>query len=161
MRKHLALVMILPAVLFASSAFARVHDSHGRDRIHEFGWALVSNGSTIATSLDEWNRLDEWIANDERVLFARFGDDEYLIRDRSTLDRVDHLVEPIRRLGEKAREVAADRSAYRSDKLGRREWKERLRPLKEKRRELLRRVSGEIEALARNAVRQGRAQRLN
>ena len=159
MRKRDALVMILAAMLFAPSSFAR--DSHDWDGTPEFGWALVSNGSTIATSLDEWNRLDEWIAADDRVLFARFGEDEYLIRDRSTLDRVDQLVEPIRRLGERAREIAAPRSAHHADKLGRREWKERLRPLKEKRRELLRRVSGEIEALARDAVRQGHAQRLN
>ena len=161
MRKRDALVMILAAMLFASFSFARDDDSDDRDRTLEFGWALVSNGSTIATSLDEWNRLDEWITADDRVLFARFREDKYLIRDRSTLDRVDELVEPIRRLGEKARELVATRSTHHADKLGRREWKERLRPLKEKRRELLRRVSGKIEALARDAVRQGRAQRLN
>jgi len=161
MRKRVTLVMILAVMLFASLAFARDDDSHGRDRTPEFGWALVSNGSTIATTLDDWNRLDEWIVDDDRVLFARFGKVEYLIRDRSTLDRVDQLVEPIRKLGEKAREVAATRPAHNGDKLRRRDWKERLRPLKEKRRELLRRVSNEIEALARNALGQGRAQRLN
>ena len=161
MRKPAALVMALAAMLFASSSFARDDDSHDRDPISEFGWALVSNGSTMASSLDEWNRLDERIANGERVLFARLGEDEYLIRDRSTLDRVDQLVEPIRRLGEKAREIAATRTAPRADKLGRREWKERLRPLKEERHELMRRVSVDIERLARDAVRRGRAQRLN
>lgn len=159
MRKRDALVMILSAMLVASSSFAR--DSYDRDRTPEFGWALVSNGPTIATSQDELNRVDEWVAADDRVLFARFGEGEYLIRDRSTLDRVDQLVEPIRKLGEEARAITATRSTHRADKLGRREWKERLRPLKEKRRELLRRVSGEIEALARDAIRQGRAQRLN
>ena len=78
-----------------------------------------------------------------------------------TLDRVDQLVEPIRKLGEKAREITASRGAHRGDKLGRREWKERLRPLKEKRRELLLRVSGEIESLTRACVERGKVQRLN
>jgi hypothetical protein len=159
MHKRAAIEMILAAMLFASSALAREDASRDRGRRPEFGWALVSNGSTIATSLDEWDRLDERIAGNERVLFARLGGDEYLIRDRSTLDRVDQLVEPIRRLGEKARAITATRST--NDKAGRREWKERLRPLKEERGERLRAVSGEIEGLARDAVRQGRAQRLN
>ena len=84
-----------------------------------------------------------------------------MIRERSTLDRVDRLVEPIRKLGEKAREVAGRRGDHLADKLGRREWKQRLRPFKEKRRELMRRVTGEIEALARDVVRRGRARRVN
>jgi hypothetical protein len=127
----------------------------------QFGWALVSKGSTVATSVDELERLDEWTSDGDHALFARFGDDEYLIRDRATLDRIDQLVEPIRKLGEKAREIVASRGAYRGDKLGRHEWKERLRPFKEKRRELLLRVSGDVEALARECVRRGQAQRLN
>jgi hypothetical protein len=146
--------VIATSVLVATSAFAR-------DRSTPFGWVLVSKGSTVATSTDELNRLDRWPFDSDRVLFARFGEDEYLIRDRVTLDRADEWVEPIRKLGEKAREIRASRSENRGDKLGRREWKERLRPYKEKRRELLLQVSGEIEALARDAVRRGQAQRLN
>ena len=157
MLKRVTLVM-LAAMLCASSAFARDDDSPGRD---PFGWAFVSNGTTIKTSLDEWNHLDEWFGPDDRLMFARFGDKEYLIQDQSTLDRVDELVEPIRRLGEKAREIAERRGAHLANKLGKREWKERLRPFKEQRRELIRRVSGKIEALARDAVRQGRARRVN
>jgi hypothetical protein len=157
MLHRVAVVMTLAAMLSASSAFTRDDDF----RNNQFGWALLSKGSTVATSVDELNRLDEWTSDGDRVLFARLGEDEYLIRDRVTLDRADALVEPIRKLGEKAREIRPSHGAHRGDKLGRREWKERLRPFKEKRRELLVQVSGEIEALARDAVRRGQAQRLN
>lgn len=161
MRNRVALVMAFAAILFAPFAFAREPDSRDADPTSEFGWVLVSNGSTIASSSDELNRLDELITDDGRVLFARLGRVEYLIRDRHALDRADELVEPVRKLGERAREVLATRGVHRGDKLGRREWKERLRPLKERRRELLRGVTGAIETLARDAVRQGRAQRVN
>jgi len=97
----------------------------------------------------------------DHVLFARFGEDEYLIRDPTTLDRVDQLVKPIRTLGEQAREITASHGAARGDKLGRRELKDELRPIKARRRQLVLHVSGKIEALARAAVRRGRAQRLN
>ena len=157
MLDRVAVVMTLAAVVSATSVFARDDDF----RNTEFGWALLSNGSTVATSTDELTRLDEWTSDEDRVLFARFGEDEYLIRDRVTLDRADELVEPIRMLGEKAREIVASRPAHRGDKLGRREWKERLRPFKEKRRELMLGVSGEIEALARDAIRRGQARRMN
>jgi len=105
--------------------------------------------------------LEDWISKGDRVLFVRFGQDQYLIRDRVTLDRADELVEPIQELGEKAREIRAPRGEQRGDKLGRREWKERLRPFKEKRRELLLHVSPKIEALARAAVSRGHVRRLN
>jgi hypothetical protein len=150
-------LMTLTAMMVATSVVGRDDDF----RNTPFGWALVSQGSTIATSTDELSRLQEWTSDDDRVLFARFGEDEYLIRERVTLDRVDQLVEPIRKLGEKAREIVASRGAHRSDKLGRREVKEQLRPIKARRRQLLLHVSGEIEALARAAVRRGQAQRLN
>ena len=127
----------------------------------EFGWVLVSKGSTVATSVDELSRLEEWISNGDHVLFVRFGQKQYRIRDRVTLDRADELVEPIQELAEKAREIRASRGEQRGDKRGRREWKERLRPFKEKRRELLLHVSPRIEALARAAVSRGQAQRLN
>jgi uncharacterized coiled-coil DUF342 family protein len=104
------------------------------------------------------SRLDASTADGERVLFVRFGQAEYLIRDRATLDRADQLVEPVRKLGERAREIVAARGERRSDK---REWKERLRPYKEKRRELLNGVSDEMEALARESIRRGQAARLN
>ena len=157
MLNRVALVIALAAVPIATSVFAR-DDAPGNT---EFRWALVSKGSTVATTADELARADEWISAGDRVLFARFGEDEYLIRDRATLDRADELVEPIRKLGEKVREIRAPRGSYRGDKLGKREWKERLRPFKEQRRELLLHVSPEIEALARDAVRRGQAQRLN
>ena len=160
MRIRLALVVVFASMLVAPFAFAREPDYRVAVQTSEFGWVLVSNGATIAATLVEWNRLDELITDDDRVLFARFGGDEFLIRDRHTLDRADELVEPIRKLGEKARAILAAR-AHGGDKIGRREWKERLRPLKEKRRELLRDVTGAIEALARDAVRQGRVQRVN
>ena len=152
MLNRVAVMMTLAAVLTATSVSARDD---------EFGWALVSKGSTVATSTDQLGRLDKWNPNGDRVLFARFGQDEYLIRDRVTLDRADELVEPIRELGEKAREIRTSRGEQHGDKLGRREWKERLRPFKEKRRELLLRVSPKIEELARAAVSRGQAQRLN
>jgi len=120
-----------------------------------------SRVSTVATSTDDLSQLDEWTSEGERVLFVRFGSELYLIHDPATLDRVDRLVKPIRELGEKAREIAGARGTELSGKLGKREWKERLRPYKEKRRELLRGVSDEIESLAREAVRRGQAQRLN
>jgi len=150
-------VMTLTAMLVATSVVGR-DDDFGNT---PFGWALVSQGSTIATSTDELSRLQEWTSDEDRALFARFGEDEYLIRERVTLDRADQLVEPIRKLGEKAREIVASRGAHRSDKPGRREVKEQLRPIKARRRQLLLHVSGEIEALARAAVRRGQAQRLN
>jgi hypothetical protein len=150
-------VMSLALMLVASSAFAR-------DRVvtnASFGWALVSKGSSIATSTDELNRLlNERTSERDRVLYARFGEDEYLVRDRVTLDRIDQLVAPVRELSEKAREIVPPHGG-RSDKVDRREWKERLRPFKEKRRELLLGMSGEIEALARAAVRRGQAQYLD
>ena len=157
MLHRVALVTTLTIMLAVPSVLAR-DNGFGNT---QFGWALVSKGSTVATSVDELNRLNEWTSDGDHVLFARFGHDEYLIRDRVTLDRVDQLVEPIRELGEKAREITASRGVQRGDKLGRREWKERLRPIKEKRRDLLIGVSGEIESLARDAVRRGQAQRLN
>ncbi|HKQ57835.1 MAG TPA: hypothetical protein VJY35_08190 [Candidatus Eisenbacteria bacterium] len=157
MPNRVAVVMTLAAMLSATSALAR--DDAFRNT--PFRWAVLSEGSTVATTADELNLLDEWTSDGDRVLLARFGEDDYLIRDRVTLDRADELVEPIRRLGEKAREIVASRGAHRGDKLGRREWKARLRPIKEKRRELMLQVSGEIEALAREAVRRGQAQRLN
>lgn len=147
-------VVVATAVLVATSAFAR-------DWSTPFGWALVSKGSTVATSTDELSRLGQRNSDSDRVLYARFGEDEYLIRDPATLDRADDLVEEVRRLGEKAQEIRASSGAHRSDKLGRREWKERLRPFKEKRRELLLRVSPRIEELAKDAIRRGQAQRLN
>jgi len=106
------------------------------------------------------NQLDERAAGADRMLLARFGADEYLIRDSLALDQVERLVEPIRRLSEKARDIIASRGARPSDKLGRHEWKARLRPYKERRRELMLEVSGPIEALARDAVRRGQAQPL-
>ena len=151
---RLAVLLTLAVVLIATPAFARADDSENP----WFGWALVSKGSTVATSVVELNRLNEWTSDEDRVLFARFGEDEYVIRDRMTLDRADDLLAPIRELGEKARQIAAYRGANRRDK---REWKERLRPFKQKRRELLLQVSGEIESLARDAIRRGQAQRLN
>jgi len=156
MLDHAALVLTLAATV-AGTSFAG--DESFRNT--RFGWALVSRGSTIATSTDELDRLHAWTSDGDRVLLARFGEDEYLIRDRVTLDRVDRLVEPVRALGEKARAILAARGAGRSDKLDRREWKERLRPLKEERRKLLHQISGEIETLARDAVRRGGAQRVN
>lgn len=149
MLNRVAVMMTLAAVLAATSVSARDD---------EFGWVLVSKGSTVATSGDELSRVDEWTSNGDRVLFVRFGQNEYLIRDSATLDRADDLVEEIRRLGEKAREIRAPRGEQRGDK---REWKERLRPFKERRRELLLHVSPKVEALARDAVRRGQAQRLN
>ena len=76
------------------------------------------------------------------------------------LDRADQLVEPIRKLGEKAREIVAAKGD-RASKVGRREWKERLRPYKEQRREMLLGVSDEMESLAQEAIRRGQAARLN
>jgi len=143
-------------MVVTSSVFAR--DDHSRS---PFGWAVVSKGSTVATTADELHRLEEWTSDGDRVLYARFDEDEYLIHDRATLDRVDQLVEPIRKLGEQAREIRASQGAHPYDKRGRQEWKERLRPIKEARRALLLGVSDEIEALARDAVRRGQAQRLN
>lgn len=157
MRHRVALVMTLATMLVATSAFARDVGF----RMAQFGWVLVSKGSTVATSVDELDRLNEWTSDEDRVLFVRFGDHEYLIRDRFTLDRVDQLVEPIRKLGDKASEIVASRGERQADKLGRREWKERLRPFKEKRRELLLGVSDDIESLARDAIRRGQAQRLD
>src|SRR5262245_12518879 len=156
MLHRLVLGMTLAAMLMATSLFARevVLDS-------EFGWALASKGTTIATSGDELTRLVEWTSNGDRVLLARFGEEAYLIRDRATLDRVDHLVEPIRKLGEKARQITVSRGTSLGDKAGRREWKERLRPYKERRRVLMLGVTGEIESLARDAVRRGQAQLVN
>jgi len=151
MLHRVAVMMTLAAALTATSVSAR----------DEFGWVLVSRGSTVATSVDELSRLEDWISKGDRVLFVRFGQDQYLIRDRVTLDRADELVEPIQELGEKAREIRAPRGEQRGDKLGRREWKERLRPFKEKRRELLLHVSPKIEALARAAVSRGHVRRLN
>jgi hypothetical protein len=151
MLHRLAVLMTLAAALAATSVSAR----------EEFGWVLVSKGPTVATSGDELSRSEEWTSNEDRVLFVRFGQDEYLIRDRVTLDRADELVAPIRELAEKAREIRPPRGEQRGDKLGRREWKERLRPIKEKRRELLLQVSPRIEALARAAISKGQAQRLN
>ena len=151
MLHRVAVMMTLAAALTATSVSAR----------DEFGWVLVSRGSTVATSVDELSRLEDWISKGDRVLFVRFGQDQYLIRDRATLDRADELVEPIQELGEKAREIRAPRGEQRGDKLGRREWKERLRPFKEKRRELLLHVSPKIEALARAAVSRGHVRRLN
>ncbi len=153
---RIASLFILTATLVAPAVFARAHDDADR-----FGWVFVSIGPTIATSTDELIRFDRWISQGDRALLARFGEDEYLIRDKATLDRVDELVDPIRRLGEKAREIAPPQGASRGDKFGRREWKERLRPYKEKRRELLLGISDDIESLARAAVRRGQAQRLN
>ena len=152
MLHRVAVMMILAAALTAASVSARDD---------EFGWALVSKGSTVATSTDVLSRIEDAISNGDRVLYVRFGQDEYLIRDRVTLDRADELVEPIRELGEKAREIRASRGEQRGDKLGRREWKERLRPFKEKRRELLLDVSPKIEALARAAISRGQVQHLN
>lgn len=152
MLQRAVVIMTLAATLAATSVSAREDG---------FGWALASRGSTVATSGDELSRLDEWTSDGDRVLFVRFGEREYLIRDAAALDRADELVEPIRRLGERAREIRAPRGEQRGDKLGRKEWKERLRPFKEKRRELLLEVSPEIEALARDAVRKGKAQSLN
>ena len=158
MRNRVALTMVVAVLLVAPAVFARDDAARDSDRTPEFGWVLVSNGSTIMTSLDEWNRLDELNLGDERVLFVRFGKDQYLIRDLHTLDRVDELVEPIRKLGQQVREMIPTRNGSRADK---REWKERLRPLKEKRRDHLRRVSPDIEDLAREAVRRGQAERVN
>lgn len=153
MLHRVALFLSLASLIGATSALARDDDSP------PFGWALASpKGSTIATSTDELSRLDASTADGERVLFVRFGQAEYLIRDRATLDRADQLVEPVRKLGERAREIVAARGERRSDK---REWKERLRPYKEKRRELLNGVSDEMEALARESIRRGQAARLN
>ena len=157
MLHRVALATILATALVATSVFAR-DDGLANSK---FGWAFVSKGSSVATTSDDLDRLDEFTSEGDRALFARLGDDEYLIRDRATLDRVDQLVEPIRRLGEKAREIVGQRGAQRGDKLGRREWKERLRPFKEKRRQLVLRVSGDIEALVRESVRRGHAQRLD
>ena len=151
MLHRVPVMMTLAAALTATSVSAR----------DEFGWVLVSKGSTVATSVDELSRLEDWISNGDRVLVVRFGQDQYLIRDRVTLDRADELVEPIQELAEKAREIRASRGEQRGDKRGRREWKERLRPFKEKRREHLLHVSPKIEALARAAVSRGQVQRLN
>jgi len=151
MLHRIAVMMTLAAALTATSVSAR----------DEFGWVLVSMGSTVATNVDELSRLEDWITNGDRVLFVRFGQDQHLIRDRVTLDRADELVEPIQELGEKVREIRASRGEQRGDELGRREWKERLRPFKEKRRELLLHVSPKIEALARAAISRGQGQRLN
>jgi len=156
MLDRIACSMTLATILVASSWVAPDDDF----RNAPFGWVSVSKGSTIATSGDELDRLNERAPDQDRVLFAHFGEDEYLIRERATLDRVDQLLEPVRRLGEKAREIGALRGTNRSDKLHRRAWKARLRPLKEERRQLLLDVSGQIEALARDAVRRGQAQRL-
>src|SRR5262249_38481926 len=92
---------VMTLVLVVTSVTGRDDDF----RNAQFGWALVSKGSTIATSTDELSRLEEWTFDGDRVLYARFGEDEYLIHDGATLDRVDQLVAPIRKLGERAREI--------------------------------------------------------
>ena len=153
MLDRVACSMTLATLLVATSWVSPGDDSSNAS----FGWVSVSRGSTVATSGDELDRLNEQAPDQDRVLFAHIGEDEYLIRDRATLDRVDQLLEPIRKLGEKAREIAASRGTDRSDKLHRRAWKARLRPFKEERRELLLGVSGQIEALARDAIRRGQA----
>ena len=144
-------VVVATAFLVATSALAGSTS---------FGWALASKGCTAATSTDELSRLEQRTSDSDRILYARFGEDEYLIRDPATLDRADSLIEPIRQLGESAREIRPVNGADPTDKQTRQEWKERLRPFKEKRRELLLRVSPRIEALARDAVARGKAQRL-
>jgi len=161
MRHRAAFLMLLAVVLVVPGATVRGEAMHDTDRVPEFGWVLVSGGSTIATSTDDLNRWDRLKRDDDRVLFARIGADEYVIRDPHFLDRVEHLVEPIRKLEQQTRELLATRAGARADKLERREWKERLRPLKERRHEYLRRVSGDIEDLAREAVHEGRAERVN
>src|SRR5439155_21907360 len=72
-----------------------------------FGWALVSGGSTMATDLDDWQRLHDLKADDDHFLMVRFGRDEYVIHDARVLERADDLVEPIRKLGQQAREMAS------------------------------------------------------
>ncbi len=156
MLDRVACSMTLATMLVATSWVAPNDDF----RNASFGWVSVSRGSTVATSGDELDRLNARAPDQDRALFARFGEDAYLVRDQATLDRVDQLLEPIRKLGETAREISAARGANRSDKLHRHAWKARLRPLKEHRRELLLGVSGEIETLARDAIRRGQAQRL-
>ena len=155
MPNRVAPLLALAAMLAAVSAFAQDDEIANA----QFRWAVASKGSTIATSADELNWLDEHTSEGDRVLLARFGETAYLIRDPATLDRVDKLVEPIRKLGQKARAIVEQQ--HRTDKLGKREWKERLRPIKEERRTLMRGVSGEIEALAREAIARGQAQRFN
>jgi hypothetical protein len=155
MLERIALATAVAAAIAASPALARDDD------FESFGWALASRVSTVATSTDDLSQLDEWTSEGERVLFVRFGSELYLIHDPATLDRVDRLVKPIRELGEKAREIIEMRGTELSGKLGKREWKERLRPYKEKRRELLLGVSDEIESLAREAVQRGKAERLD
>jgi len=151
----LARLLTLAIMLGATSVVAPSDDYNP-----QFRWALASKGLTVATSADELTRLNESTSDEDRVLYARIDGHEYLIREAATLDRVDQLVEPIRKLSDKVRQLVPSRGDYAGDKLGRREWKARLRPFKEKRRELLRHVSGDIEALARDAVRRGQAQRL-
>lgn len=150
-------VVVATTLLVATSAFARQGDSGDTS----FGWALANKGSMAATSTDELNRLEPRTSDSDRVLYARFGEVEYLIRDPATLDRADSLIEPIRQLGESARQIRPLNGGDLSDKRNRREWKERLRPFKEKRAQLLLRVSPQIEALARDAIAKGKAQRLN
>ena len=149
--------VVATTLLVATSAFAR----QGVSGNTSFGWALANKGSMAATSTDDLSRLEPRTSDSDRVLYARFGEDEYLIRDPATLDRADSLIAPIRQLGESARQIRPLNDADLADKRHRREWKERLRPFKEKRAQLLLRVSPQIEALARDAVAKGKAQRLN
>lgn len=65
-------VMTLTVMLVGTSVFGRDDDF----RNTQFGWALVSKGSTIATTTDDLGRLEEWTSDEGRVLYARFGEDE-------------------------------------------------------------------------------------
>jgi len=50
---------VMAVILVTTSVVGRDDDF----RSARFGWALVSEGSTIATSTDELSRLEEWTSD--------------------------------------------------------------------------------------------------
>src|SRR2546429_301353 len=109
-RNHVVLVALafLATVLLPARASAN-SNSYGFDTDRDrFGWAIVSDGNSTTTDLDDqeaFDRLKEEFDGD--FLFLREGDDRYVVRDRGLIERAQRAAAPVNEAGRELGEAVS------------------------------------------------------
>ena len=109
-RNHVVLVALafLATVLLPARASAS-SNSYGFDTDHDrFGWAIVSDGNSTTTDLDDQEALDRLKEEyDGDFLFLREGDERYVVRDRGLIERAQRAAAPVNEAGRELGEAVS------------------------------------------------------
>jgi hypothetical protein len=90
---------------FVAVAAVAVHDEESADRLSYAYFGQGDQSSLMSGSMDDWRGAKALRVGKEAMLYVRQGGTAYVIRDVSTLRRVDALLEPQQVLGRKQGEL--------------------------------------------------------